>query len=75
MNRFLSLAEAAEVFGYSTGTALRKAFERGIVPTEYLLRVGARGLRVDAARLETWLRGQLAYAPQKAKSESANKNN
>ena len=71
MSKFLALSEAAPIFGYDSAPALRKAFERGLLPTKYLLRIGKRCLRVDVAGLETWLREQPAYAPQKAESESA----
>lgn len=61
MSRFVSLSEAAQLFGYRTGAALRKAFERGHLPSDCLLRVGSKTLRVDADRLSIWIRTRPAY--------------
>lgn len=61
MTRFVSIAEAAAAFGYATGTAMRKAFERGNLPVECLLRAGPKTLRVDVERLAVWMRNQPAY--------------
>ncbi len=62
MSQFPTLSEAASQFGFKTGTAMRRAFERGILPEEFLLRVGARTLRVDSERLAAWIRNQPAYS-------------
>lgn len=61
MNKFLSLGEAAPLFGFRTGPALRKQFERGNLPGDCLVRVGPRGLRVDVDRLSAALRANPAY--------------
>ena len=61
MSHFLPLNEAATHFGFSSRAALRRSFERGGLPGQFLLRIGARGLRVDVAGLEKWLRDQQAY--------------
>jgi len=69
MSKFLPLSEAAPIFGYGSGPAFRKAFERGLLPSLCLIRIGMRSLRVDVAALEAWLKEQPAYAPIPAKSE------
>jgi hypothetical protein len=63
MSRVSSLAEAAQCFGFNTGTAMRRAFERGSLPSEFLLRFGPRTLRVDVDGLAAWLREHPAYTP------------
>ena len=66
MSPFMSLKEAAVHFGYGSGPAFRKAFERGLIPGNFLVRIGARLLRVDVAGLEVWFRKQQAYPSQGA---------
>lgn len=61
MTTFMPLADAAARLGFGSGPALRKSFERGIIPGKFLVRIGARVLRVDVAGLEAWLREQQAY--------------
>ena len=61
MSQFLPLSEAAPLFGFGSGPALRKSFERGLIPQRYLVRIGPRGLRVDVPGLGEWLRDQQAY--------------
>lgn len=63
MSAFLSLSEAASILGYKSGSALRKCFERQLIPARFLIRIGERTLRVDIAGLEAWLREQPAYPP------------
>jgi hypothetical protein len=60
MSEFLSLAQAAGRFGYSSGPSMRKAFERKHLPSDCLLRIGQRGIRIDVGRLTVWLREQQA---------------
>lgn len=67
MTPFMPIAEAATLFGFKTGSALRKSFERGNLPAKFLVRIGAKALRVDVPGLEEWLRSQPAY--QSAPSE------
>jgi hypothetical protein len=55
--RFPGLARAGSVLGMS-GEALRKKFERGDLPRQYLLRLGARTLRVDLEGLIRFLKGE-----------------
>lgn len=62
MNRFSPLSEAAPLFGYRSGPSMRKAFERGHLPADCLLRVGPRALRVDVDRLAAAIRLSPAYA-------------
>ncbi len=69
MSAFLSLAQAAGQFGYASGSSLRKAFERKYLPSDCLLRIGQRGIRVDVERLTAWLREQPANAGVKAPGE------
>lgn len=64
MSRFTSLPEAAQAFGYRTSAAMRKAFERGHLPGDCLLRVGSKTLRVDEGKLAEWLRARTAYPTQ-----------
>ncbi len=61
MSRFTSIAEAASMFGFSSAVSMRKAFERGNLPVDCLLRAGPRTLRVDLDRLTAWMRSQPAY--------------
>lgn len=61
MRTFVPLVEAASLFGFTSGTALRKSFERGLIPARLLVRIGARSLRVDVPGFEAWLRDQQAY--------------
>ncbi len=63
MSRFLALADAAPLFGYPSGPSLRKAFERGLLPGNCLLRVGSRVLRVDVDKLAEWIRTSVAKPP------------
>lgn len=58
MSTFPTLAQSAEQFGFRSGASFRKAFERGHLPRTFLIRLGQRGLRVDAERLTSWLREQ-----------------
>jgi hypothetical protein len=71
MNTFMTLADAATHFGFGSGAALRKSFERGMIPAKYLVRIGARVLRVDIEGLEGWLRARQAYPAVGQKSEAA----
>ena len=66
MSKFLPLSAAAEHFGYSSSGALRKSFERTSLPSRFLLRIGTRGLRVDVAGLEEWLKTRPAYGSLEA---------
>jgi hypothetical protein len=61
MSSFMPLGEAASRLGFGSGPALRKCFERNLVPGKYLVRIGTRVLRVDVVGLEEWLRNQQAY--------------
>jgi hypothetical protein len=72
MNTFMSLAEAATRLGFGSGPALRKSFERGKIPAKFLVRIGARVLRVDVAGLEVWLREQQAYPSMGTAAEVPN---
>lgn len=69
MSNFMSLGQAAPVFGFRTGTALRKAFERGLLPGRFLVRIGPRTLRVDVPGLEAHIRKSPAYGPAPAATE------
>lgn len=60
--RFLTLKEAAPLFGYPSADAIRRAFERKILPDACLVRIGSRTLRVDVTRLTEWLRNRKAHA-------------
>jgi hypothetical protein len=71
MSPFIPLSEAARMFGFGSGPALRKSFERGLIPQRYLVRIGARILRVDVVGLEAWMRQQQAY-PTLEQGEEAN---
>ena len=63
--RFPGLAAAGLALGMS-GDALRKKFERGDLPRQFLLRVGPRTLRVDLEALIRYLKSQ---AEEKAQGE------
>jgi hypothetical protein len=72
MSMFMSLADAAARFGFGSGPALRKSFERGLVPGKFLVRIGERVLRVDVAGLEEWLQQQQAYPSIGTATEAPN---
>ncbi len=57
--RFLTLREAAPIFGYRSGDAMRKAFESGHLPQRYYLRIGA-ARRIDVEGLAAHLRAEAA---------------
>lgn len=61
-DRYPALAEAGVVLGMS-GPALRKKFDRGDLPRDYLLRIGPRTLRVDISGLVHYLKGQASRMP------------
>ena len=63
--RYPGLIRAGHVLGMS-GDALRKKFERGDLPRQFLLRVGPRTLRVDLDALIRYLKSQ---AEEKAQGE------
>lgn len=54
-----ALREAGLMLGMS-GPALRKKFDRGDLPRQFLLRVGPRTLRVDIAGLIAFLKAQAS---------------
>lgn len=58
--RFLTLFDAAPIFGYPSADAMRRAFERKILPASCLLRLARRTIRVDVERLKAWYRGRQA---------------
>lgn len=57
IDRYPGMMEAGRILGMS-GAALRKKFERGDIPREYLLRVGPKTLRVDLLGLINFLKSE-----------------
>ena len=58
--RIVPLGEAAVALGYPTADALRRAFDRNLIPQRFLIRLGKRTVRVDLPPLVAFLREQAA---------------
>lgn len=68
--RFTTLREAAPLFGYRSGDALRKAFENGHLPARCYIRIGTTG-RIDVEGLTAHLRAEAERAAGSGLSKSA----